>query len=76
MIRPEEEVPFGIRAIERGCEVDGVWNSKTSTPPRCKEIGREKTEDSCFEVNMAPMWFCTQANVGTKSAKGNLVLKG
>jgi hypothetical protein len=27
-----EEVPFGIRAIERGCEIDGVWNSKTSTP--------------------------------------------
>lgn len=30
--RQEEEVPFGIRAIERGCEVDGVWNSKTNTP--------------------------------------------
>ncbi len=28
----EEEVPFGIRAIERGCEVDGVWNSRTNTP--------------------------------------------
>lgn len=28
----EEEVPFGIRAIERGCEIDGVWNSKTNTP--------------------------------------------
>jgi hypothetical protein len=28
----EDEVPFGIRAIERGCEVNGVWNSKTNTP--------------------------------------------
>ena len=28
----EEQVPFGIRAIERGCEVDGVWNSRTNTP--------------------------------------------
>jgi hypothetical protein len=28
----QEEVPFGIRAIERGCEVDGVWNSRTNTP--------------------------------------------
>lgn len=28
----DEEVPFGIRAIERGCEVDGVWNSRTNTP--------------------------------------------
>ena len=27
-----EEVPFGIRAIERGCMVEGVWNSKASTP--------------------------------------------
>lgn len=26
------EVPFGIRAIERGCTVDGVWNSKATTP--------------------------------------------
>jgi hypothetical protein len=28
----EDEVPFGIRAIERGCEVNGVWNSRTNTP--------------------------------------------
>jgi hypothetical protein len=28
----EDEVPFGIRAIERGCEVAGVWNSRTNTP--------------------------------------------
>lgn len=30
--RPSEDVPFGIRAIERGCMVEGVWNSKTTTP--------------------------------------------
>ena len=29
---PSHEVPFGIRAIERGCEVEGVWNSRTATP--------------------------------------------
>ncbi len=27
-----DEVPFGIRAIEGGCAVDGVWNSKATTP--------------------------------------------
>ena len=26
------DVPFGIRAIESGVEVDGVWISKTNTP--------------------------------------------
>lgn len=31
-VRRSEEVPFGIRAIERGCMVEGVWNSKASTP--------------------------------------------
>jgi hypothetical protein len=31
-VRPSEGVPFGIRAIERGCMVEGVWNSKTTTP--------------------------------------------
>lgn len=30
--RASEEVPFGIRAIEAGDEVDGIWNSKAATP--------------------------------------------
>ena len=30
--RESDEVPFGIRAVEEGCEVEGVWNSKTNTP--------------------------------------------
>ena len=30
--RSSEEVPFGIRAIERGWMVEGVWNSEASTP--------------------------------------------
>ena len=29
---PKDEIPFGIRAIERGLEVDGVWISRTNTP--------------------------------------------
>ncbi|KAF2131744.1 hypothetical protein P153DRAFT_202126 [Dothidotthia symphoricarpi CBS 119687] len=27
-----DEIPFGIRAIESGIEVDGVWISRTNTP--------------------------------------------
>jgi hypothetical protein len=30
--RRSDEIPFGIRAIERGCIVEGVWNSKATTP--------------------------------------------
>ncbi|KAF2276090.1 uncharacterized protein EI97DRAFT_48757 [Westerdykella ornata] len=29
---PKDEVPFGIRAIESGIEVDGVWISRSNTP--------------------------------------------
>jgi len=32
VVRRSEEVPFGIRAIERGCLVDGIWNSEATTP--------------------------------------------
>lgn len=27
-----DKVPFGVRAIERGYHVEGVWNSKATTP--------------------------------------------
>ena len=30
--RHSDEVPFGIRAIEKGCIVEGVWNSRATTP--------------------------------------------
>ena len=30
--RASEDVPFGVRAIEAGDEVDGIWNSKAATP--------------------------------------------
>lgn len=29
---PKDEVPFGVRAIQSGIEVDGVWISRTNTP--------------------------------------------
>lgn len=28
----KDDIPFGIRAIESGIEVDGVWISRTNTP--------------------------------------------
>lgn len=28
----EDDIPFGIRAIESGVEVDGVWISRSNTP--------------------------------------------
>ena len=28
----KDEIPFGIRAIQSGIEVDGVWISRTNTP--------------------------------------------
>ncbi|KAH8731003.1 hypothetical protein GQ44DRAFT_736135 [Phaeosphaeriaceae sp. PMI808] len=31
-IESKDEIPFGIRAIQSGVEVDGVWISRTNTP--------------------------------------------
>jgi hypothetical protein len=31
-VPPADEVPFGIRALERGVEVEGVWVSRGNTP--------------------------------------------
>jgi hypothetical protein len=31
-VETKDEIPFGIRAIQSGIEVDGVWNSSANTP--------------------------------------------
>jgi hypothetical protein len=31
-VETKDETPFGIRAIQSGIEVDGVWISRTNTP--------------------------------------------
>jgi hypothetical protein len=31
-VEPKDEIPFGIRAIQSGIEVDGVWISRSNTP--------------------------------------------
>jgi hypothetical protein len=32
MSETKDEIPFGVRAIESGIEVDGVWISRSNTP--------------------------------------------
>ncbi len=31
-VEPKDDIPFGIRAIQSGIEVDGVWISRSNTP--------------------------------------------
>lgn len=39
--REEDPIPFGIRALDSGVEIDGIWISRESTPvPEGKRIGR------------------------------------
>lgn len=60
--RTSDEIPFGIRAIEQGCQVDGVWISKKNTPLQTPRSSRassvhgdspqtEKTETSASSAS-------------------------
>lgn len=42
--KPVDDVPFGIRALESGMEIDGIWVSRHSTPipEELKEARREE----------------------------------
>lgn len=42
-----DEVPFGIRALERGVEVEGVWVSQSNTPE--PSIRRESSASSIWD---------------------------
>lgn len=42
---PKEDVPFGIRAIESGIEIDGVWISRSNTP-----VGSSRTSLSDYKL--------------------------
>ncbi|KAM0723280.1 hypothetical protein Q7P37_001481 [Cladosporium fusiforme] len=42
-----DEVPFGIRALERGVEVEGVWVSRDNTPE--PSIRKESTASSIWD---------------------------
>ncbi|KAF2460767.1 hypothetical protein BDY21DRAFT_279419 [Lineolata rhizophorae] len=48
---PEVKVPFGIRAIESGIEVDGVWISKTNTPAPSSRASRASSTLSLSTTN-------------------------
>jgi hypothetical protein len=43
--RTKEDVPFGIRAIESGIEVDGVWISRSNTP-----VGSSRSSVNDFKI--------------------------
>lgn len=42
---PKNDIPFGIRAIESGIEVDGVWISRSNTP-----VGSSRTSLSDLKL--------------------------
>jgi hypothetical protein len=41
----KDEIPFGIRAIESGIEVDGVWISRSNTP-----VGSSRSSVTDFKL--------------------------
>ncbi|KAF1826454.1 uncharacterized protein K489DRAFT_116334 [Dissoconium aciculare CBS 342.82] len=49
--RIKNEVPFGIRAIEEGIEVEGVWISRTNTP---EPLSRESSGASLIPKSNQP----------------------
>ncbi|KAF2866767.1 hypothetical protein BDV95DRAFT_598659 [Massariosphaeria phaeospora] len=44
--RHKEDIPFGIRAIESGIEVDGVWISRSNTP-----VGSSRSSMTDFKLS-------------------------
>lgn len=43
IIAPNDTIPFGIRAIESGIEVEGIWISRPNTPAASARDSTEKT---------------------------------
>ena len=54
----KEEIPFGIRALESGIEVDGVWVSRPNTPEsHCREssatsVGLKQPNRTSFDYDI------------------------
>ncbi|KAF2401530.1 hypothetical protein EJ06DRAFT_394967 [Trichodelitschia bisporula] len=52
-----EDIPFGVRALECGMEVEGVWNSRPATPagsllgPPGSSCSSQGSEDAGFRPN-------------------------
>ena len=49
-----DEIPFGIRAIERGVEVEGVWVSRPNTPDQASRNGSAGSSIWSFLPKKAP----------------------
>jgi hypothetical protein len=48
-----DRIPFGIRAIESGREVNGIWNSNASTPlqaPGSRKVSGERATETETET--------------------------
>lgn len=50
-----EEIPFGVRAIERGIEVEGVYISRPNTPDSAKRNGPHRSSSLGFLPNAGPV---------------------
>ncbi|CAI6246176.1 unnamed protein product [Periconia digitata] len=48
----DEDIPFGIRAIESGIEVDGVWISRSNTPVGSSRSSISRVEPSQPQPSM------------------------
>lgn len=64
----DDDIPFGIRAIESGIEVDGVWISRTNTPNQSAP-GSPASEPSSF---MGPAHPSTGRSLDRASSVSNV----
>ena len=60
---PGGEVPFGIRAIESGIEVDGVWVSRSNTPASSLHGSPNLLPQDVRQDRASASWDITQANI-------------
>lgn len=51
-IRSSDEIPFGARAMLEDPDVEGVWNSKASTPLQSPVLPSRNSSPSRFSLNM------------------------
>jgi hypothetical protein len=53
--RKSQDIPFGVRAIQSGIQVDGIWISKDSTPmPASLKLGHMRSSSSDRSGNQNP----------------------
>jgi hypothetical protein len=54
-LRKGQDIPFGVRAIQSGIQVDGIWQSKDSTPiPASLKFGHMRNSSSSISGSQSP----------------------